>query len=512
MNKKELYSIIKKRIEELQVDSTIDPGYEMCKEYVSNNKVIKTEDFLNIDIFSFIKCKIYIDLDGISIEESEELTNLIKIGFAPLDADDILNVFNYFNIFKEDNEIDNILDYLKEDSIIKENIPYRKVYQHDKELKEVVRNLKYTNYKEIEEIISFLEILRDNDSDKIGNIIELFYVYKVMLEYQKELDERIEENVSFNVRKRDKKKLLNDIYKDSFKVRNVLNEAKSIQKYVISYETIKRNEEKEKQRELTGLNKAISLLEKELEKDEITNVDSIIRLVKSSEIKLAFLEFIYEYNKKYYSLLDKELESLNKNTKVSYQALLNDYNISIDSNMIKDIMHNSIEDLKEMIIILTKFNLSKDIIVDIITNSSKESVFNIKEYIDKGYLTKSIIERNIDLFYIKSEKLEVYNNNIDILKKYNINPAIFKASINILLYRNELLANNLELLQTYDLLKSLKTTDDYSFLLDKELVLKIDKLIELGYEYFLEEDLNILNSNNIKRLEVLRVMNYDLES
>ena len=48
--------------------------------------------------------------------------------------------------------------------------------------------------------------------------------------------------------------------------------------------------------------------------------------------------------------------------------------------------------------------------------------------------------------------------------------------------------------------------------MNKELVLKIDKLIELGYEYFLEEDLNILNSNNIKRLEVLRVMNYDLES
>ena len=44
MNKKELYSIIKKRIEELQVDSTIDPGYEMCKEYVSNNKVIITND------------------------------------------------------------------------------------------------------------------------------------------------------------------------------------------------------------------------------------------------------------------------------------------------------------------------------------------------------------------------------------------------------------------------------------------------------------------------------------
>ena len=66
-----------------------------------------------------------------------------------------------------------------------------------------------------------------------------------------------------------------------------------------------------------------------------------------------------------------------------------------------------------------------------------------------------------------------------------------------------LFINNLKILNDYGLLKYLKNVDNLSFLRDINLVSKIDKFLELGYESFLENDLGILNLSNLKRLDIL---------
>jgi hypothetical protein len=116
------------------------------------------------------------------------------------------------------------------------------------------------------------------------------------------------------------------------------------------------------------------------------------------------------------------------------------------------------------------------------------------------------------MFYKNSTKHQVYNENLETLNNYNINPSIFFYSINILFGNTILLKRNLELLDEYNLINSLRTTSDYSFLNNDKLFLIIDKLIELGYENYLEEDLNLLNSDKLLRLEALKSFEVEITS
>ena len=60
----------------------------------------------------------------------------------------------------------------------------------------------------------------------------------------------------------------------------------------------------------------------------------------------------------------------------------------------------------------------------------------------------------------------------------------------------------------------IKGLDEFSFLLDTKMVQKIDKLLELGYGSFLEENLSLLNYdyNRIMRLELLQRMGFEMDS
>ena len=175
-------------------------------------------------------------------------------------------------------------------------------------------------------------------------------------------------------------------------------------------------------------------------------------------------------------------------------------------------MSNSLEDVETMLKIITKFNINTEQIIKILKNSNVKIVLQIKDYLEKGYLSLDFLTDNIDIFYKNSSKYQIYNTNLETITSYGINPSIFFDSIEMLFIYPNLLKDNIELLSKYNLLNSLKTTDNYYFLRDKDLVLKIDKIIELGYEDYLEEDLNILNSDKLLRIEALKYFEMNIDN
>ena len=94
------------------------------------------------------------------------------------------------------------------------------------------------------------------------------------------------------------------------------------------------------------------------------------------------------------------------------------------------------------------------------------------------------------------------------LNEKGINPSIFNNNPTILIINYALLETNLNYLIDYNLLTSLKTTDNYNFLLESNLMEKIDKIIELGLYNFLEQDLDILNIpfDLLDRIELLNAL------
>ena len=515
MTIKDLIELIEERRKILSVPIPIDPGYEMCKAFADSNSIVKFDDFANIDIWEFLKCKAYVSIDNASINDSEEIVEVFKNAFQSLDLDLVDSIKKLFLGFKADGQIPIIIDYLKEKNIIKEKLILRSIYPNEPEVKKVISEFKhviiskYTN----RDFIRLLEIIDEHDIEPIQVLLELYSAY-LMVNFTLKENEKAVASLGFNVRKRDIKKVLENTFKNNFNVSTILSEVREVQNFVYKCENEERRARKDVAIELEGLEKALVLLERAMEQDEITNAKKIVNHIKDLNIKLAFLEFIYNYNKKKQQIQTEELNVLNQNTEVNYVALLNDYNISCDIETVNRIMHNNLEDVKIMLNILRRMNMEEENIIKILSNSSLEVVAIIKEYLDKGYLTLDIINSNIDLFYLQADKLQILNDNINILQQYNINPAIFKDSFFILTMDSSTsnLEKNLELLDNYNLLRFIRNSNDYSFLRDNDLATKIDRILELGYEEFLESNLGLLNSNNIKRLEVLKAMGMPVTS
>ena len=162
------------------------------------------------------------------------------------------------------------------------------------------------------------------------------------------------------------------------------------------------------------------------------------------------------------------------NTSTAYLDELSKHNIVVDSNEVKDFMFNNLDDFKKILNITSRYSLPEKDLVRVLKVTNIELVLKIDEYIKRGMLSLAFIRNNLDIYDINHTKIDVIDNNINALNNYK---------------------------------SSLRTTDNFLFILDNNLAYKIDKFIELGYSSYLEGDLGLINSNNIKRLELLKLMN-----
>ena len=215
---------------------------------------------------------------------------------------------------------------------------------------------------------------------------------------------------------------------------------------------------------------------------------------------------------KYYKDLDERLQRYKGNTSTVYLDELGKRNIVVDSNEVKDFMFNSVEDFKEILNSICKYSLSEDELISILKVTNIELTKKIDDYLKKGMLSLAFIKENLEIFDVNNNMINIIDNNINILNNYGINPQLFFNYPNVLMDESNILSKNIQILIDYKLKGSLRTVDDYQFILDNNLASKIDKFIELGFSDYLEEDLGLINSNNIKRLEVLKLMNIPIDN
>lgn len=285
----------------------------------------------------------------------------------------------------------------------------------------------------------------------------------------------------------------------------------TIKKFVEGLELEERNYYKSSQLEKYHNENALKTLEKELEKPEITNVRPIIKRLVDQQIKEVILAIIYKHNLNYARGLNTEYDKLMSNSTTRYLSLLHEYGITLKEKDLGDIKANTIEDLTEILSILKSLVLSEELYLPIINITNLETVKEIKECVTKGYISKTLLSNNIELFNNDNNLLNIVKTNINLFNNYGLNPTTFSDIEEILFIESSLLDKNLRLLESYNLIKSIKNSSNYSFLLNSSLELLIDKYLELGYESLLEIDLDILNYPDTRRVEILANMGMILE-
>ena len=291
-----------------------------------------------------------------------------------------------------------------------------------------------------------------------------------------------------------------------------LTEAKDkVKKYIEKIDADEKSYYKSTKLEKYHNEAALELLEKEIKKKEITNVRALIKKIQDPKIKEIILLIVYKHNLSYMNELKEEYDKLLSNSTTRYISLLNEYGITIDENNLGSINHNSIDDLNIILSILKNIALPDYLYLNVLNITNLETSKEIKELTIKGYITGNVVLNNIDIFNKNNNLLNTLKTNIQLFNNYQINPTIFSDIEEILFINSSLLDKNLKVLENYNLIKSLKNSNNYNFLLNIDLAKLIDKYLELGYESLLEQDLDILNYQDTRRVEILNNMGIILE-
>lgn len=478
-------------------------AYLICKNYLQNNKLTKAEHFKDIDIWECIKC-IYLlkNKSNKSVDEINEIFKTFRLCFK--DADYTLAHYMFAFIIRIPNskEEQAIYNYLNERSSIKALIKLSELYKiYD--FKDLGDN--FIDYNNIE---AFLSIMRDMNI-KGYNILSIINLFRDEKQLMIDICALI---VSY--------KKMNDDYNNYDKINNTLyfpKDAYTLYNIIPTFVSLESKKEKEyeKEKELTisYYYRLIDRLTKAANEKEITNASELVKLIKNEELKRNVLIYIYFHNKAYYDELKKEVQSLDNNGLIPYKGLLEKYKIEIEFEEINSITHNSLEDVENILNLLSKIFTNQELI-QILQYSNLEIVQKIKKYYDLRFLDDDFLRANLDIFNLESNKLNTLELSLSILNEKGINPQLFEHNSSVLITNPKLLEQNLDNLIDYNLIQSLKSALNYEFLLENDLNTKIDYIIELGLYSFLERDLEILNIPLmiLKRIELLNALDMPIEN
>ena len=509
MTREELGVLVDKRKKELK-NSKFDycEYFDEYEEFVKNNPCNTVESFANSDIWEVAKYLYQITEPIATLEENKETIDNFKSFFDGIDSDLCCGMMGLFDELCSLGIVDEVVDFFEESGVIKGLLKINKIDFKNNRLRNLIIDIKQVYKKDLPKISSFLKFY-ENDPESISVIMDLVLAHRE-LKKASDFTKDLKENCYCGYTNREEKRFLESkvkLYNKVCDAKSILNEVSKIRNLVDEQRSRASKYEKTIRKELCGYDKALTLLDVSLKRREITNAKEIIKNVKDEDMKKAFLKLIYEHNKVYYEELENEYNRLNQNDSNKYVALLQKYNISFTQEDVKEIMRrNNIDDTSEIINNIVKLNLTTQN-VEILKHTSLDKFMRIKNLVDCGYISAKYLNTNEKFMWDESNLLDIYEENISYLDNFNLNPGMFINITDVIIYSFDIFSNNLKILNDYGLLKYLKNVDNLSFLRDINLVSKIDKFLELGYESFLENDLGILNLSNLKRLDILNSFN-----
>ena len=270
--------------------------------------------------------------------------------------------------------------------------------------------------------------------------------------YKHQLEE-IEEENGRKIRNRRQERFVTDMLETDWNFKNVLEPLRLAREY---YERKSRDQKAKKKYNLK-LREAYSNLEKEIQKainegTEIKSVDKLVSKIDNESIRKQVLIVIYLHNKTIYDKTNEEYERLIANSSSKYQVLLAKYGISPEDYDVGTIMGNSIEDLEEMLKVLSQLNIkSPENILQITSVSNLETLHNYQSLIERGIITQKLLLTHNDLLNPESKTYESFMRNLALIRERKINPLAFKKCEEVLTTKHKTFASSIETLYDYSL-------------------------------------------------------------
>lgn len=475
---------VKKKLEEKLVSKDKDHEAEFFREFSENYNIsganglskLKTTDFMIASI-----CTNYKDLDFnyvydnisdmsefLNTANPEELNNCFET------ISGLLDIYENYNEFQETKDL--IFSTFGDNPIVP---------------------LILKNYDSILKVV-----LNIPDNSEAVKTLALTTSLKNMQSEKAELNEflcEMAEATGGKVKDKYVNRHFTKYTNEAYNLKNILEDMKKIEEYTNQIVHENKVEKKALKKELKLYDEVISFMRLSEGREEIYNLPDALLKIKDEEVKKKILIKIYENNNKKYLKQQEEYNKISKNSYTQYQLLFKKYGLDINSYTIDQNL--DIATVTDTLEKLSKIELDKDAILDVLNGSSISSINSIYDYLSKGYISQEFVKNNIDIFNTSYDDLI---NNIAYFLDNNISVSLIQKCENNLNKDSDLVKRNIDSLEEYDLLKYLKKTTNNIFVSEENLTKRIDGLLELGFESKLKEGLDLLNYDldSIKKIKL----------
>jgi hypothetical protein len=478
-------------------------AYDYISSLIEEEKLENLLDFIGMDIWDLIICDLYLNGSLKDINKYITAIESFKHTLNTMKKSGVESIIVLLCGFLREGKYEELIEFFNSNGLINEfkTLELLMNGSNSTELIEL-KVLKKRFGNDNTSIVPLIDLLK-KDREVFIEELAIYIAQREAVDFLSNRVLRIYANADnkLEVRRKKNELLVNEL-DGRIDIKKILDKMNKVREFKEEYERTEKNN----QRELLGLDASREALEKELDKKQIVNYRDIIKGIKNSKIKYLFLKYIREHNNLYYEELTQELNSLKKDSKVSIQALFNDYGISKELYDYDILPSFSKEEFESILKLLKVLNLSNEEKIRIICNTTIDKINNIKNYLDREILSVEFVSNNTYILDEDSIELNNLNDNIELLKQYNISVSLFINSIGILLNNPMFIKKSLSILESYNLVGQLNNTTDFNFLLNEELETIIDKYLELGFEEYLENDLNLLNKLETNRIEVLKAI------
>ena len=454
------------------------------EEFSSSLSLNVIDNLTKLDVLDFVKAYFLVYSKNKSYEDITAVIEEISPFFEHK-----LKSISFFRLVEDIVELKNKV--LKDDLIKLINGKSKKLLNSDDEKR--VLMIKKIQKLENTKLQKFIELCYE-DTETVGETCSLLItMYNVRHVRQRFEAEEIRLNGMTNKEKELLKELVKkaekDLFEFKFKSKDIEESIDGIRRYasdVISEEKARKRKIKKNFSNYTYIE---SWIKRFKHNQEITTIPDEVMQLDDEELQKQILERIYNNNMSIYTQIEKKYNDLSSNSYNKYSLLLEQYGIDI-SNYNIDIT-NDINDVKKILKLVSSLNIkSPHKIVEIINTSKLEIVESINNLVKKGYIDNEYVNNNINIF---SDSYIDLISNIEEFKKEGLSLSSISKLKDSLCEDSDTIQRSIAVLKEYGLFSSLGDCSSSSFLNNEQLEQKIDKLLELGMEQFLKEDLSLLN-------------------
>lgn len=512
----ELKEDLKQRCLELNKMINIeDKELDYLDDFFAENNLTHVKDIADVNIEKLFVSYMITNTQGYDIEEFIQTFAAHEEELLDADGRGIGMFMSILTKEAEEEFFDELLKCIDTGKTPK--LPRKKLFDIERAKENLILKM-LTNDKDLlKQQLAMLKLYK-KEPDVVLNALNLIQVAKEIKEELERFEiakELYEHEEQVKVRNREHRDSIERMIKTLFDTKGIQEEIQCIKNYRTQKDKEKKVKERDARKLINLYQNLIINLERELTKEEIIDYNSFIYKISDSNLRLKILKLIYSHNVKYYQELEEKYHELEQNSTAKYQALLVEYQLDKEDYSIEFIMRNSYLSLKTILEKLKKMRITdKEILIYIIQETTLERVGKIQELQEKNILTSKTITEHKELLSVKDDMYSVLITNLKLLQDKKVNALSFTYDLNNLLVKTSCFAENINILEEYNLLNKVNDEISLEFIDQSKLYRKIDMILELGYEKYLVEDLTLLNYdiNKWKRFQILKTLNIPVDT